>query len=579
MVCVNASVSFQCTPGTPQPEVCDGYDNDCDGTNDDNVPVPTGVPALYGTKLVDNTIVLDWSATPGTSFYDTTRGSLSALRGSGGNFTSATCMQNDNTLTQAWDPAIPTAGDGTGTWCVPPTPAPAAGAGTRPLRPSRARGTGSWRRRRCPAREERYAPARVSERKRLSLSRLLLFSALPALVLVAAIELTFRALELARPRLASIPLPEETFGIVEPDPDLFWRLKPDMVLDYGGEKGGCRTNALGLRSAPLGPKQAGEFRILALGESTTFGVGVPDRLAYPQRLESLLHESGVCPRCRVINAGVSAWSSFQSRRYLETRGLALQPDLVLVYHEINDYMPASFRNAGRARPPCCARTCSSTPRCSSPWDAASSPPPPSVRWVAYHRARRQVAALRESPRFVDPASIGLPEIGLRPLVVRTADARRAPVNESALPTRVPPGERRRMLEEMLRLCRGRGIAFVVLHPSYRATVPHSCVLTEFCRETGVPMLDAQAVLHPQDVPVEAMYLDKMHPTARGQEALARALQDFLASRKLLPRRGVRRCQSWDDWRELRLPPGDGSCPPPNGAAGRTGPPRRRRRGW
>jgi hypothetical protein len=113
MVCVNASVSFQCTPGTPQPEVCDGYDNDCDGTSDDNVPVPTGVPALYGTKLVDNTIVLDWSATPGTSFYDTTRGSLSALRGSGGNFTSATCMQNDNTLTQAWDPAIPTAGDGT----------------------------------------------------------------------------------------------------------------------------------------------------------------------------------------------------------------------------------------------------------------------------------------------------------------------------------------------------------------------------------------------------------------------------------------------------------------------------------
>ena len=58
-----------------------------------------------------------------------------------------------------------------------------------------------------------------------------------------------------------------------------------------------------------------------------------------------------------------------------------------------------------------------------------------------------------------------------------------------------------------------------------------------CRETGVPMLDAQAVLHPQDVPVEAMYLDKMHPTARGQEALARALQDFLASRKLLPETG------------------------------------------
>jgi hypothetical protein len=39
------------------------------------------------------------------------------------------------------------------------------------------------------------------------------------------------------------------------------------------------------------------------------------------------------------------------------------------------------------------------------------------------------------------------------------------------------------------------------------------------------------------VPVEAMYLDKMHPTARGHEALARALRDFLASRKLLPETG------------------------------------------
>jgi len=375
----------------------------------------------------------------------------------------------------------------------------------------------------------------VSERKRLSLSRLVLFSALPALVLVAAIELSFRALELARPRLASIPLPEETFGIVEPDPDLFWRLKPDMVLDYGGEKGGCRTNALGLRSGPLGPKQAGEFRILALGESTTFGVGVPDRLAYPQRLESLLHESGVCPRCRVINAGVSAWSSFQSRRYLETRGLALQPDLVLVYHEINDYMPASFRNAGQSEAAMLRSDLQLHASLQQSLGRRLLASSALVRWVAYHRARREVAALRESPRFVDPAAIGLPEIGLRPLVVRTADARRAPVNESALPTRVPPGERRRMLEEMLRLCRDRGIAFVVLHPSYRATVPHSCVLTEFCRERGVPMLEAQPLLHPEGVPVEEMFLDKMHPTARGHEALARALLELLTSREMLRR--------------------------------------------
>ncbi len=369
---------------------------------------------------------------------------------------------------------------------------------------------------------------------RLSLPKLVLFSALPALALLAAVEVSFRVLEVARPKLASIPLPEETFGIVVPDADLFWRLKPDAVLDYGGEKGGCRTNALGLRCGPLGPKQPGEFRILALGESTTFGVGVPDRMAYPQRLEALLRESGVCPQCRVINAGVSAWSSFQSRRYLETDGLALQPDLVLVYHEINDYMPASFRNAGQSEAAMLRSDVQLHDAMQASLGRRLLSSSALVRWLSYHQARRAVARLKDAPRFVPPDAIGLPEIGLRPLVVHTEDDRRAKVNEAALPTRVPPPERRRMFEEMLALCRSRGIALVALHPSYRATVPHACVLTEFCQERSVPMLEVQPLLHPEGVPVEEMYLDKMHPTARGHQALAEALARFLAAGKMLP---------------------------------------------
>jgi lysophospholipase L1-like esterase len=373
-----------------------------------------------------------------------------------------------------------------------------------------------------------------SRELRLSFPRLLLFSALPGLALLLGVEAAFRVLELARPRLASIPLPEETFGIVVPDPDLFWRLKPNLLLDYAGEKGGCRTNALGLRSGPVGPKLPGEFRILALGESTTFGVGVPDGLAYPQRLEASLRESGVCPGCRVLNAGVSAWSSFQSRRYLEREGFDLQPDLVLVYHEINDYMPASFRNAGQSETAMLRSDLQLHASLQEAWGRRILSSSAFVRWLAYHRARHLVAGLRDAPRFVPPEAIGLSEIGLRPLVVRAQDERRARVNEAALPTRVPPAERRRMFEEMLALCRARGVALVMLHPSYRGTTPHTCVLTEFCRERQVPMLETQPVLHPAGVPPEAMYLDKMHPTARGHEALAEALARFLAAQKLLP---------------------------------------------
>jgi lysophospholipase L1-like esterase len=355
-----------------------------------------------------------------------------------------------------------------------------------------------------------------------------LFSALPALALLVAVEVSFRMLELANPRLQTIPLPEEVFGIVIPDDDLFWRLKPNVTLDYAGEEGGCRTNALGLRSGPIAPKQPDEFRILALGESTTFGVGVPDRLAYPQRLEALLREGGDCPSCRVINAGVSAWSSFQSRRYLETEGLALEPDLVLVYHEINDYMPASFRNAGQSEAAMLRSDAQLHASRQESLGRHALSASALFRWLTYHRARQSLVALRRKPRFVEPEAIGLPQIGIRPLVVRTSDERRAKINEDALPTRVPPAERRRIFQEMLALCRSRGVELVVIHPSYRATVPHSCVLTEFCEAERVPMLDAQPILHPEGVPVEVMFLDKMHPTARGHADLAEALRAFLA---------------------------------------------------
>jgi lysophospholipase L1-like esterase len=411
--------------------------------------------------------------------------------------------------------------------------------------------------------------------RRLSRAKLATFSLLPALAMLAALELAFRLLSLADPKLTSLPLPEETFGIVVPDGDLFWRLAPGLVLDYGGERGGCRTNAQGLRSGPLGLKAAGEFRILALGESTTFGVGVPDRMAYPQRLEGLLRESG-CPGCRVINAGVSAWSSFQSRRFLEKEGLALEPDLVLVYHEINDAMPASFRGSGQSEAAMLrtdAQLHASLQGSMARRVVGSSA---FLRWLTFQRARRQIASLRGKPGTLDPASIGLPQIGLRPLVVRTGDERRARVNEDALPPRVLPEERRRIFGEMRELCRRRGIGFAVIHPSYRESMPHRCVLTAWCAAAGVSLLEAHPVLHPAGVPTEAMYLDKMHPTARGHEALAQALLAFVRERFLsLPkgsrptaggapsrrrpgraRRGARG-RRWDGRRRTRLRPAGG----------------------
>jgi hypothetical protein len=68
--CVNGTVVDSCSPGTPSAEVCDGLDNDCDGLADDNIAsIPTscgaGACAAFGSTVCVNGTTFDTCA-PGT---------------------------------------------------------------------------------------------------------------------------------------------------------------------------------------------------------------------------------------------------------------------------------------------------------------------------------------------------------------------------------------------------------------------------------------------------------------------------------------------------------------------------------
>ena len=151
-------------------------------------------------------------------------------------------------------------------------------------------------------------------------------------------------------RVLGLPALNET---MEFDPDLFWRLKPE--LRGLRVEGHIRSHAIdfrvtthrGLRSlTPLGTKS--RFRVLAIGDSCTFGLGVEDGETWPAQLEGLLRRAGV--DADVINAGVPGYTAFQGKRFLETRGLALDPDLVLVSFGFNDIdrgMPSSDAETAR----------------------------------------------------------------------------------------------------------------------------------------------------------------------------------------------------------------------------------------
>ncbi len=101
-------------------------------------------------------------------------------------------------------------------------------------------------------------------------------------------------------------------------------------------------NSKGLRNPEIAyEKPAGTFRILALGDSWTFGFRMNEPDAYPRQLERLLNASaaarGDTRQIDVINAGVVGYSTDQEAAYLATEGWKYSPDLVLVnYYPVND---------------------------------------------------------------------------------------------------------------------------------------------------------------------------------------------------------------------------------------------------
>jgi hypothetical protein len=111
--CIGGVLNDPCTPGTPTAETCNGVDDNCDGTID-NAAAPTGVPAVTVSRPAPNTARLAWPAVPAATGYDLVKGSVVALRSSGGNFTTSTisCLGNNLVATTADDTATVPAGQG-----------------------------------------------------------------------------------------------------------------------------------------------------------------------------------------------------------------------------------------------------------------------------------------------------------------------------------------------------------------------------------------------------------------------------------------------------------------------------------
>lgn len=155
------------------------------------------------------------------------------------------------------------------------------------------------------------------------------------LAAVAFVEIAIRVLQLA-PSQGVSTVDEADFdrvpGLFGPGQDIVDRQEPALPHRV-------RINAHGYRGPDIPAGRApGEFRVLAIGDSFTFGDFVDDEDTLPAQVEANLSRRNLgagCAAVRVLNAGVGG-TTIVTHAEMANRGLVFEPDLVLLTFSEND---------------------------------------------------------------------------------------------------------------------------------------------------------------------------------------------------------------------------------------------------
>jgi lysophospholipase L1-like esterase len=128
-------------------------------------------------------------------------------------------------------------------------------------------------------------------------------------------------------------------AIFMPDPKriLPFVLRPASRVLYF--ENSITINHQGFRGREIPEDKGRTYRIVALGESTTFGLGVTaDDVPWPELLEQIIQDRLKLPRpVEVINAGVPAYDLKNNLARFATDILPLKPDMIISYHGLNGF--------------------------------------------------------------------------------------------------------------------------------------------------------------------------------------------------------------------------------------------------
>lgn len=300
------------------------------------------------------------------------------------------------------------------------------------------------------------------------------------------------------------PAPGPSDGIV-PDPHRGYRHAPNLRDE---ELHGARmsTNSRGMRGAreyPV-PRPPGVIRVAAVGDSFTFGEGLPDDQTWPAQLERAV------PGTEVMNLGERAYAHDQMFFALQDDGMPLQPDAVILGFYLNDLWRDEL-----------TFYCAEKPRFSPTpggWVTDNFPVP--TPWDAHDRARR-LPLLYAVPRVLLEAAT-LPALDDRSGEQRGAEA----------------------ITRMRRLAEGSGARFVIVNlPDHPERPPQGRgFFHDYCARTGAECVDAAPLFRPaagtaDPDAMRARFQGRygIHYSPEGYAVVAEALRRHFAERPLTQR--------------------------------------------
>jgi peptidoglycan/LPS O-acetylase OafA/YrhL/lysophospholipase L1-like esterase len=280
-----------------------------------------------------------------------------------------------------------------------------------------------------------------------------------------------------------------------------------------------RINAAGFRGPEIAAEKADRFRIVALGESQTFGPTLRDgERPWPEQLQALFDAHASCGRpVEVINAGTEAYTLEDNLERLRRDVLPLKPDLVLSTHGMNGLLALGLRQQAEPdepgiRPRASAllgRAVLTIERAVHALRAKGAPPPPppplsdaALMKSRYAEAYRKLIALARANRV----GIALATSSLA-------------VNETSP----------RAVKDFY------GALFRPIDDIILANAAHNRMVTLLGRDEGVPVIDAMAGL--DGLWDDDLYLDIVHFSERGNERVAEKM--FEALPPLLATEGLR----------------------------------------